>query len=56
MFEVNKPEFEAVFPSTPIDAVIRKPFTPSQLVEKIRGLLGTMTQGMTIRMDVHGRS
>jgi hypothetical protein len=22
MFEVNKPDFEAVFPSTPIDAVI----------------------------------
>jgi DNA-binding NtrC family response regulator len=36
MFEVNKREFEAVFPSTPIDDVIRKPFVPSQLVEKIR--------------------
>ena len=36
MFEVNKREFEAVFPSTPIDAVIRKPFVPSQLIEKIR--------------------
>jgi DNA-binding NtrC family response regulator len=56
MFEVNKPEFEAVFPSTPIDAVIRKPFTPSQLIEKIRGFLGTMTQGTRRRMDVHGRS
>src|SRR5918996_5431213 len=42
MFEVNKPEFEAVFPSTPIDEVIRKPFTPSQLLEKVRGLLGTL--------------
>jgi DNA-binding NtrC family response regulator len=29
MFEVSKPEFDAVFPSTPIDAVIRKPFVPS---------------------------
>ena len=57
MFEVNKPEFEAVFHSTPIDAVIRKPFTPSQLVEKIRGFLGKTTQGTTRkRMDVHGRS
>lgn len=57
MFEVNKPEFEAVFPSTPIDAVIRKPFTPSQLVEKIRGFfLSTMTQGTTRRMYVHGQS
>ena len=44
MFEVNKREFEAVFPSTLIDAVIRKPFTPWQVVEKIRGFLGTMTQ------------
>lgn len=34
MFEVNKREFEAVFPSTPIDSVIRKPFTPLQLVER----------------------
>jgi|ERR671918_2315244 DNA-binding NtrC family response regulator len=57
MFEVNKPEFEAVFPSTPIDAVIRRPFTPSQLVEKIRGFLDTMAQGTTRRrMYVHGRS
>lgn len=51
MFEVNKGEFEAVFPSTPIDGVIRKPFTSSQLVEKIRGFLGTMTQGTTRRTD-----
>jgi DNA-binding NtrC family response regulator len=53
MFEVNKPEFEAVFPSTPIDEVIRKPFTPSQLLEKIRGLLGRLTQKTTRRMDTH---
>jgi DNA-binding NtrC family response regulator len=56
MFEVNKPEFEAVFPSTPIDAVIRKPFTPSQLVEKIRGFLGAMAQGTTRRVGIHGPS
>lgn len=56
MFEVNKPEFEAVFPSTPIDDVIRKPFAPSQLVEKIRGFLSTMTQETMRRMDIHGRS
>ena len=56
MFEVNKPEFEAVFPSTPIDAVIRKPFTPSQLVEKIRGFLGTTAQRTRRRVYVHGRS
>lgn len=56
MFEVNKPEFEAVFPSTPIDAVIRKPFTPSQLIEKIRGFLGTTTQGTRRRVYVNGQS
>ena len=56
MFEVNKPEFEAVFPSTTIDAVIRKPFTPSQLVEKIRGFLGAMAQGTTRRVGIHGPS
>ena len=51
MFEVNKREFEAVFPSIPIDGVIRKPFTPSHLVEKIRGFLGTMAQGTTRCID-----
>lgn len=56
MFEVNKPEFEAVFPSTSIDVVIRKPFTSLQLVEKIREFLGMTTQGMTRRLYVHGRS
>ena len=56
MFEVNKPEFEAVFPSTPIDDVIRKPFTPSQLLEKIRGLLATLSQKTTRHMDLHSRA
>jgi CheY-like chemotaxis protein len=37
MFEVNKPEFEVIFPSTRINAVIRKPFTASQLLEEVRG-------------------
>ena len=53
MFEVNKPEFEAVFPSTPIDDVIRKPFTSSQLLDKIRGLLGTLSQKTARPMDKH---
>jgi DNA-binding NtrC family response regulator len=53
MFEVNKPEFEAVFPSTPIDDVIRKPFTSSQLLDKIRGLLGTLSQKTARRMDMY---
>jgi DNA-binding NtrC family response regulator len=35
-FEVNKPEFESVFPSTPVDNVMRKPFLPSQLAEVIK--------------------
>ena len=54
MFEVkNKREFEAVFPSIPIDGVIRTPFTPSHLVEKIRGFLGMMAQGTTRHIDGH---
>lgn len=53
MFEANKQEFEAVFPSTPIDGVIRKPFTPSHVVEKIRGFLDTMAQGTTKCIDRH---
>ncbi len=39
MFEVNKRELEAVFPSTPLDAVIRKPSVPSQMIEEIRRFL-----------------
>jgi DNA-binding NtrC family response regulator len=54
MFEVNKREFEAVFPSTPIDDVIRKPFVPSQLVEKIRGFLGLTAQTTTTPIDGGG--
>ncbi len=56
MFEVNKSEFEGIFPSTPIDSIIRKPFTSSQLVEKIREFLGTMTQGTTRRMSMQDQS
>ena len=40
MFEVDKRKFEAVFPSTPVDGVIRKPFTPSHLVEKNTRIFG----------------
>ena len=35
-FEMNKPEFETVFPSMQVVDVIRKPFLPSKLVEIIR--------------------
>jgi CheY-like chemotaxis protein len=35
-FEVNKTEFESVFPSTPVDKVMRKPFAISQLAEAIK--------------------
>jgi len=31
-FEVNKSEFESVFPSTKIDSVLRKPFASSKLL------------------------
>jgi CheY-like chemotaxis protein len=56
MFGVDKQEFEAVFPSTPIDCVNKKIFTPSHLVEKTRGFLGTMAQGTTRCIDGHKRS
>lgn len=35
-FEVNKPEFEAVFPSMKVEGVLRKPFMPSKLAEMIK--------------------
>lgn len=38
-FEVSMSEFKAVLPSTPVDNVLRKPFLPSMLVEKIMELL-----------------
>ena len=56
MFEVNKRELEAVFPSTPLDAVIRKPFVPSQMIEEMRRFLPPMTQQKMRRMKVHDRS
>jgi two-component system response regulator ChvI len=39
-FEVNLPEFEEVFPSMKADAVIRKPFAPTKLVETIKQIYG----------------
>ena len=38
-FEVNMTEIHAVFPTMPIDNVIRKPFVPSKLIEIINPLL-----------------
>jgi DNA-binding NtrC family response regulator len=35
-FEMNKPEFETVFPSMQVQDVIRKPSLPSKLIEIIR--------------------
>jgi two-component system cell cycle sensor histidine kinase/response regulator CckA len=34
-FEINKAEFESVFPSTQIDSVLQKPFAPSKLVSVV---------------------
>jgi hypothetical protein len=51
IFEINRREFEAVFPLTRIDDVIRKLFAQSQLVEKIRGVLGPVDQTITMPMD-----
>jgi len=37
-FEVNLPELHTILPSFPADSVIRKPFTPSKLLEIIKAL------------------
>jgi two-component system OmpR family response regulator len=34
-FDINKHEFETVFPSTPVDQIIRKPFALSEFVQRI---------------------
>ena len=34
-FEINKSEFESLFPSTHIDSVLKKPFSPLKLVTTI---------------------
>ena len=38
-FDVNMTEFRAVFPSLHVDEVVRKPFLPSRLAEKINEVL-----------------
>jgi DNA-binding NtrC family response regulator len=38
-FEVSMSEFKAVFPSTHVDTVLKKPFLPSRLAEMIRQFL-----------------
>jgi DNA-binding NtrC family response regulator len=51
ILEVHKQKFETVFPSSPLDDVIRKPLVASLLVEKIRSCIGLVAQTMTTRMD-----
>lgn len=35
-FEMNMKEFQNIFPSSPVEGVIRKPFAPSKLAETIK--------------------
>jgi DNA-binding NtrC family response regulator len=35
-FEVDMPEFQTVFPKLPVDDIVRKPFAPSRLAEKVK--------------------
>jgi two-component system response regulator ChvI len=42
-FDINRLEFEAVFPSTPVDKVMRKPFVMSELAEAIKEIYRTST-------------
>ena len=44
-FEVNMPEIHAVFPSIPVDNVVRKPFAPSKLMKIIKPLLPLRNEG-----------
>ena len=44
-FDVSKTEFEAVFPSTPVDKVMRKPFLISDLAEAIKEIYRGDKQG-----------
>jgi DNA-binding NtrC family response regulator len=37
-FEITKPEFDKVMPSTSVDSFIRKPFALSKLVQVIKSL------------------
>ena len=37
-FEVNMSEFQSMFPNSPVDRVLRKPFVPSKLAEVINEL------------------
>jgi YesN/AraC family two-component response regulator len=46
-FEINKSEFESVFPSTHIDNVLRKPFTNSKLVAVV-GKVSSDSEGITL--------
>jgi hypothetical protein len=44
-FEMKESEFKTVFPSTHVDRVIRKPFSPARIVEAINEIF--ITKGGT---------
>lgn len=43
-FEINKPEFAMIFPSTFVSDLVKKPFTGAQLVALVRKYVGVMEQ------------
>ena len=43
-FEINKPEFSRIFPSTFVSDLVKKPFTGAQLVALVRKYVGVMEQ------------
>lgn len=47
-FEVDKKEFEIVFPSLPVDTIVKKPFRPSIVVEMIKEIYYS-SEGKKIR-------
>lgn len=43
-FEINKPEFAALFPSTTVSDLVKKPFSGAQLISIVRKYVGVTEQ------------
>jgi CheY-like chemotaxis protein len=43
-FEINKPEFAALFPSTLVSDLVKKPFSGAQLISIVRKYVGVTEQ------------
>jgi hypothetical protein len=43
-FEINKPEFAVLFPSTFVSDLVKKPFSGAQLISIVRKYVGVTEQ------------